>query len=121
MDRFQAARAYVNRAAFASLLAGFGLLDPAETDDKRIIVAWNDSHALLMHDAHFSYQAILRADGDRYDITSESLYDVADKRGRNDVAASHRADVERFRRAGQAYVDTYGWLVASGHSGVPPR
>jgi phosphoglycerol transferase MdoB-like AlkP superfamily enzyme len=100
---------------------GIDLLDPAEADDKRMIVAWNDSHALLMHDAHFSYHAILRADGDRYDIATEALYDVADKRGRNDLAAAHRADVERFHRAGAAYLDTYGWLVASGHSGLPPR
>jgi phosphoglycerol transferase MdoB-like AlkP superfamily enzyme len=101
--------------------AGLGLdvLDPADADDQRMIVTWSDAHAVVLHDAHFTYEAMLRRDGDRYEITSESLFNASDDLGARDLASSHPADVARFRQAANAYVDTYGWLIASGHTGVP--
>ena len=100
---------------------GIDLFDPAEADDKRIIVAWNDSRALLMHDSHYAYDAFLRRERDRLELVSDALYLVGDERGRNNIAATHPADLARFRRAASAYVDTFGWLAASGHAGIPPR
>jgi len=101
--------------------AGLGIdfLDPADTDDQRIIVTWSDSHAVVLHDTHFSYEAMLRREGERFEITSESLFNATDDRGLNNIASSHPADIARFRRAANAYIDTYGWLISSGHSGVP--
>lgn len=100
---------------------GIDLFDPADADDKRIIVAWNDSRAILMHDAHYAYDAFLRREGDRFEIAGEALYQLSDERGRNNVTASHPEDLARFHRAASVYVDTYGWLLASDHAGIPPR
>ncbi len=99
---------------------GIDLLDPAEADDKRMIVTWSDARAVIVRDSHFSYDAMLRRDGDRLTISSESLFALSDDRGRNNIASAHPVEMARFRRAAQAYLDTYGWLVASGHSGIPP-
>lgn len=98
---------------------GIDVLDPAETDDQRIIVTWSDSRAVVLHDAHFSYEAMLQREPERYEIMSESLFTASDDRGLNNVASSHPEELARFRRAAKAYIDSYGWLVASGHSGVP--
>lgn len=98
---------------------GIDVLDPAEADDKRILVTWSDSRAVILHDAHFTYEAMLQREAERYEITSESLFAASDDRGLNNLASSHPAEIARFRRAAKAYIDSYGWLVASGHSGVP--
>lgn len=102
--------------------AGFGidLFDPADADGQRIIVTWNDSRTVIMHDAHFAYDAILHQQpDDRFAIVTETLYAVDDTRGHTDVAATHPVELARFRRAAAIYLDTYGWLIANGRSGVP--
>ena len=98
---------------------GVDLFDPADAADGRILVAWNDSHALNMHDAHFAYDAFLHMENGRETIARETLYAVDDTRGRADISGTHPDDVARFHRAAAAYLDAYPWLIANGRSGIP--
>jgi hypothetical protein len=98
---------------------GIDLLDPADADDHRMVITYSDTRAVRITDAHYCYDVLLQREKDRYTLGTEALYAAYDHRGLNEVSASHPAEVARFRTAARAYIDSYGWLLASGHSGVP--
>ena len=106
--------------------AGLGcdLLDPADDDPDRPVVAWDgEGRGVSLWTRRWAYHGTLPpgTDWNPGRFVDEILIDGdADPRGERNVAAAHPDVVARLGRLAQIYVDVYPWIVSSGRSGTAP-
>ena len=111
--------------ALGPVEAGLGsdLLDPADDDPERPVVAWDgESRAVSVWTRRWAWHGTLppgvQWNPERF--VGQFLVDVdADPRGERDVSGAHPEVTARLARIARIYFDVYPWLVTTGRSGTP--
>ncbi len=101
---------------------GVDLLDPADADPDRPVVAWDgESRVVSLWTEHWAYHGTLppgiRWNPETFDDEILIALD-ADPQGARNVAAAHPKEVSRLRRLGRIYFGVYPWIVSEGRSGT---